>query len=579
MNATELLARFDHLADASDAIPRLRRFILDLAVRGKLVEQDPNDEPASELLKHIKAKLLASREGERQRSSNLPSISESEAPFEIPCGWAWERLGNIGETNIGLTYSPQDVADCGIPVLRSGNIRDGKLDLTELVRVAHKPKPSVMIQDGDLLICARNGSRALVGKVALVEHLTEPTAFGAFMAKFQSDANRYLCYFISSPLFREVINEVNTTTINQLTQNNLRSTLVPIPPLAEQHRIVAKVDELMALCDRLEAAQAEREDRRDRLIRASLHRLNQPADTQSFRAHARFALDNLPRLSTRPEHVPQLRQSILNLAVRGRLVPQDAKDEPVSDLLRRFQAARERLFKDGRIRKQIEVSKLATNEEPFDLPTGWQWVRFGEIIYDSDAGWSPRTESFPRSGDFWGVVKVSAVTWDKFLPEENKQLLPGVTPPAGMQIRRGDFLISRANTSALIAKCVVVENEPTKLVLSDKIVRLDVAAECNRTFLRIVNNHAEHARSYYAQEASGTSLSMKNVSRPAIYGLAIPLPPLAEQNRIVAKADELMTLCDRLEAQLTTTQTESRRLLEAVLHEALSPTTHAKAAK
>lgn len=207
---------------------------------------------------------------------------------------------------------------------------------------------------------------------------------------------------------------------------------------------------------------------------------------------------------------------------------------------------------------------------PFQLPRNWQWICFGELIIDSDAGWSPKSEGFPRTGDNWGVLKVSAVSWDKFLPEENKQLLPKVIPPESAKIHAGDFLISRANTSELVAKSIVVEEEPNKLILSDKTVRLKIADECNKRFLCIVNNHAKYARSYYAEQASGTSLSMQNVSRAVIYELPIPLPPVAEQHRIVAKVDELMTLCDKLENQLTITETDSRRLLEAVLHETLS---------
>lgn len=164
---------------------------------------------------------------------------------------------------------------------------------------------------------------------------------------------------------------------------------------------------------------------------------------------------------------------------------------------------------------------------------------------------------------------MSAVSWDRFLPEENKQLLPGIAPRIGAQINKGDILISRANTSELIAKCVIVDEQPLNLMLSDKIVRLRLADGCDPKYVAIVNNHALHARVHYATEASGTSLSMKNVSRSVIHALPVPLPPLAEQRRIVAKVDELMALCDRLAAQLTISETESRRLLEAVLHEAL----------
>ena len=230
----------------------LRRSVLTLAVQGKLVAQDPKDESAAVLLARL-AEQRAEESGRRKKSQPDLAFTSDEIPFELPSGWAWERLGNIGETNVGLTYSPQDVSDAGIPVLRSSNIQNGKLDFDDLVRVRCEPKQSVMVQDGDLLICARNGSRALVGKVAVIERLKEPAAFGAFMAIYRSEVNQYLYHFIRSPLFRHMIDEVNTTTINQITQSNLRSTLAPIPPLAEQHRIVAKVDHLMALVDELEA--------------------------------------------------------------------------------------------------------------------------------------------------------------------------------------------------------------------------------------------------------------------------------------------------------------------------------------
>ena len=213
---------------------------------------------------------------------------------------------------------------------------------------------------------------------------------------------------------------------------------------------------------------------------------------------------------------------------------------------------------------------ISEESVPFRLPTGWLWVRFGELVEDADAGWSPKSEDFPRSGDNWGVLKVSAVSWDRFLPAENKQLLPGTVPPASAQVHASDFLISRANTSELVAKSVVVAEEPKNLILSDKIVRLQIPENCDKNFLSMVNNHAPYARAYYADEASGTSFSMKNVSRAVIYGLAIPLPPSAEQRRIMTKVDELMALCDLLEAQLIRGQSEASRLLEAVLHHALN---------
>ena len=229
----------------------LRKSILTLAVQGKLCPQDLNEEPAEQLLARL-MKRDTKETGRRKKAQPDLTFTPDEIPYELPHGWAWERLGNIGETNVGLTYSPQDISDVGIPVLRSSNVQNGKLDFDDLVRVTCEPKQSVMVNDRDLLICARNGSKALVGKVAVIEGLKEPAAFGAFMAIYRSEVNQYLYHFIRSPLFRKMIDEVNTTTINQITQNNLRSTLAPIPPYAEQLRIVEKVEQLMALVDALE---------------------------------------------------------------------------------------------------------------------------------------------------------------------------------------------------------------------------------------------------------------------------------------------------------------------------------------
>jgi type I restriction enzyme S subunit len=192
-------------------------------------------------------------------------------------------------------------------------------------------------------------------------------------------------------------------------------------------------------------------------------------------------------------------------------------------------------------------------------------------VAHSDAGWSPKTQDHPRSGDEWGVLKVSAVSWDKFRAWENKQVLPGTEPRLQAEVKQGDFLISRANTAELIARAVLVAEPPFKLMMSDKIVRLRLSADINHRFVWIVNNYADFAREHYIQHASGVSPSMKNVSRDVILSLPLPLPPLAEQHRIVAKVDELMALCDRLEASLTATASTRRRLLDALLAEALAP--------
>lgn len=265
---------FGDLYAVKENVIELRKAILQLAVTGKLVPQNPKNPPASQLLQEVEAeKRRFVKEGKIKASKPLPDIKVEETPFSLPLGWMWIRLGDIGYTNIGLTYTPSDVADTGIPVLRSNNIQNGKLDLSALKRVDVQVKGSVLVQEGDLLICARNGSKALVGKTALITNLPEPMAFGAFMAIFRSRFNRYLLNFINSPLFRKMIDEVNTMTINQITQDNLRSTLCPLPPLAEQRRIVAKIDQLMALCDTLDQDIAAANDKQTELLDAVMSQM------------------------------------------------------------------------------------------------------------------------------------------------------------------------------------------------------------------------------------------------------------------------------------------------------------------
>lgn len=231
----------------------LKKSILQEAVQGKLVPQDQTDEPASELLKRIKAeKEQLIKDGKIKKEKLLPPITEDEIQFEIPDSWQWCKLGELGLSNIGLTYTPTDITNStnGIPVLRSSNIQNNKIDLNDLVRVTTEIKnANLFVEKGDILICARNGSKHLVGKSAIIETLDEPMTFGAFMAIFRSNINKWVKVYLDSPLFKKTLESVNTVTINQITQSNLKNAIIPLPPLAEQRRIVTKVEELMNIVD------------------------------------------------------------------------------------------------------------------------------------------------------------------------------------------------------------------------------------------------------------------------------------------------------------------------------------------
>jgi type I restriction enzyme S subunit len=339
MNPERLLQHFDRISEAPDAIPRLRRFILDLAVRGKLVEQDPNDEPAEELLKRIqgeKARLL--KEGKLRRKQPLQPVNDVTLPFVVPRHWTWLQLCEIGTLSGGMTPSKNrsDYWDGEINWFSPKDIKSDKLVESEL-KITSTGVAETGLQlypVGCLFMVARSGilKRSFPVSINCVEATVNQDL--KVLTPFIKGVERYLQImfqgmtdFILSALVK------TGTTVQSLKYEEFELQPLPFPPLAEQHRIIIKVDELMTLCDQLEAAKTEREQSRDRLVAASLHRLNSPADTaetdapdlparqaDAFRDHARFVFHHLPRLTTRPEHIKQLRQTILNLAVRGKLV-------------------------------------------------------------------------------------------------------------------------------------------------------------------------------------------------------------------------------------------------------------------
>ncbi|UIK18565.1 restriction endonuclease subunit S [Rhizobium leguminosarum] len=569
MNAESLLVHYEKIADAPDAIARLRRFILDLAVRGKLVPQDTNDEPASELQSRLNAVYIseAPEKGGRGRRSAIAAGLIEKPLFDLPPNWVWTPMGGLGETNIGLTYSPADLTQDGYPVLRSNNVQDGKIDLSALVRVRSRPKSTVMVQVGDMLICARNGSRALVGKAALLEELPEPMAFGAFMAIFRSPINGYLHLFVSSPTFRQAIDEVNTNTINQLTQGNLKSTLVSLPPLAEQHRIVAKVDELMALCDQLEAARAAREATRDRLAAASLARLNTP-DVETFADDAHFALDALPALTARPDQIKQLRQTILNLAVRGKLVPQDPKDEPAEELLKRIAEERDELVKSKVIRRDGLLDPVLATEHPFAIPATWSWARIGDVVHFTQYGTSQKSHPSEKGVPVltMGNVQDGRVVWsnEKRIPEDSSDL-------PDLYLRKYDLLYNRTNSAELVGKTGIYIGEDRKRTFASYLIRLRPSLRWSAPhFINLAMNTSVFRETQIVPLIKKQT-GQANVNGSALKNMLVPLPPLAEQHRIIAKVDELTSLCDRLETSLTTADDTRRELLDALLAKALAP--------
>ena len=426
-----------------------------------------------------------------------------EVPFDIPDSWEWVRLGNIGETNIGLTYKPSDVTSDGVPVLRSNNIQNGQIDYSELLYVSCAVPERAYAHKGDILICARNGSHALVGKSAIVD--ADGMAFGAFMAIYRSSCNPYIQLFINSYLFRGQLEGATTTTINQVTQEMLKRQLCPLPPIQEQLRIVQKYTELQPLI----AAYSNAYDKAQILSIAF------------------------------PE---ALKKSILQEAVQGKLIPQDSSDEPAEALLERIRAEKRRLIKEGKIKKDKHesvifrrdnshyeklngVERCIDDELPFEIPPQWCWVRFeSTITLLSGTDFAP--DEYNSAGK--GIAYITGAS-----NIVDSQILVNRWTETPRQIAHaGDvLLVCKGSGYGKTVICNIAQAHIARQIMAvQKSDLLDM--QYVKLFLD---------SSFDLLKAKGQG-AIPGIDRTSVLHLLFPLPPLAEQHRIVQRIEELLPL-------------------------------------
>jgi type I restriction enzyme S subunit len=520
MNADRLLAHYEQIADAPDAIARLRRFILDLAVRGKLVPQDPDDEPASELLKQF--------------------AGEQQDQVGVPTSWRAFRIGSVLNFQYGKGLKASERLDKGpVPVFGSNGI----------VGFTDKPltqKPSIVV-----------GRKGSAGALNLCEGDSWTTD---------------VAYYVEAPSFLDIrfmfhaLAALNLDKLGKgvkpgLSRSEAYSQRIAIPPMMEQRRIVVKIDELMALCDQLEAARAEREASRDRLAAASLARLNTPAP-ETFEDDARFALDALPALTSRPDQIKALRQTILNLAIRGKLVLQDPNDEPASELLKRIAEAKAELKKktgDARIKVEPDPTH---GDIAMQLPSGWAVQSFENLFLFIDY----RGNTPPKTDEGIPLITAKNIRMG-YLNREPREFISRSTFKTWMTRgfpEIGDLFFT---TEAPLANvCLNDIEEP--FALAQRAICFQPYGKIDTKFLMFALM-SDLMQSLIDKHATG--MTAKGIKAANLKPLPIPVAPLAEQHRIVAKVDELMALCDQLEASLTNATSTRSRLLNALLAEALMP--------
>ena len=560
MNQGTFFENFELLADAPNGVQKLRELILLLAVQGKLVPQDPNDEPASVLLEQIKAeKDILVREKKIKRSRALPSIDLQKIPYELPYNWEWVRLGDVGH-------------DCG-------QKKPDKI-FTYIDVSAINKEQGIISDDVDILEPSEAPSRArkLVSKgsviyatvrpyllnIAIIDKQFEPepivsTAF-AVLHPYSGILNKYLYYYLRSrPFITYVESEMIGMAYPAINDGKLYMGLVPIPPFEEQKRIVSKVDQLMALCDQLEARQQKKHEKRILLNNAALDKLLTAPTPEEFAQHWQRVCDNFDLLYNAPETVGQLQQAILQLAVQGKLVAQNPGDEPAAVLLEEIKNEKERLVNDKKISKIKSLPPIKENEISYELPKKWIWTRLGEALIKITDGTHHSPPNGPK-GEFKYItaknikskgINLSNITYvSKTVHEE---IYSRCNPEPGniLYIKDGAttgiVTINDLNEQFSMLSSVALLKNPSKIY--------------NRYLLYVLRS--PYFYSLMRNDMSGVAITRVTLTK--LNRALIPLAPFEEQKRIVAKVDQLMAFCDELEAGLVQAHKDGSRLMEAVV--------------
>ena len=545
-----LLQQFELLATASGGVVRLRELILSLAVRGHLVRQDPGDEPATELVARIfKQKEALICAGIIKRDRPLLPIEPEDVPFDIPKAWCWIRLGGI--TNYGAPKKAGELAP-NTWVLDLEDIEKSTGRLVHRARRAERPALSDKnaFELGDVLY---GKLRPYLNKVLVAD---EPGVCTTELIPFRCFGDWNPGYFkvaLSSPMFLEYVNARSYgMKMPQLGTDDARNAVLPLPPLPEQARIVARVDELMRLCEALEAQGRLEAEQHARLLGTLLGTLTDSSTPEELAANWQRVADHFDLLLDRPEAVDALEQTLLQLAVRGLLVPQDSNQEPgVKNSHRSLTTAEE---------------PIGEAELPFDVPANWRWVRLGsqaELI-NGDRG-----KNYPNRAEYvvTGVpfINTGHIEPDGTLSQDSMHHLTRAKFESlrSGKTRSGDLVYCLRG--ATLGKTAIVEYPEGAIASSLVILRFKESVNRKFAYLFLTSPFGRELIRRFDNGSAQPNLAASSVAR-----YVMPLPPLEEQSRIVARAAELRRLCADLRQRLAASQTTQSHLAEALVDTAVA---------
>lgn len=548
-------------------IKKLRELILELAVRGKLVPQDPNDEPASELLKRIaaeKAELV--KQGKIKKQKPLPEISEEEKPFELPEGWEWVTFSHLGYFFGGKTPSKMKDEYWGgtIPWVTPKDMKTNLIvDSEDKVTPLALEDGLTKVSPGSILFVARSGILRRIFPVAITSIECTVNQDIKVLSPFFSDISYYILLMMNG--FERYIIENLTktgTTVESLLFEDFISHPFMIPPFAEQNRILSTVKKLMSLCDQLEQQSLTTLDAHQQLVETLLGTLTDSQNAEELAENWARISEHFDTLFTTEASVDALKQTILQLAVMGKLVPQDPNDEPASELLKRIAQEKAQLVKEGKIKKQKPLPPLSDEEKPFELPEGWEWCRLNDIsskITDGDHKTPPRiAEGYKllsakniRDGylDYNNCDYISAIDYEKSrercLPEKGDLLIVSVGGTIGRSSLIKDCSDFALVRSVAIIKPLLIEPEYLKLAMDSKLLQ------------SMIHSHK--------RGGAQPCLYLGEISK-----FLFPTPPLAEQRNIVNKVSILMEKCRFLFLGLQSAQQTQLHVADALTDAAIN---------
>ena len=482
----------------------LKNSILQLAIQGKLVEQRPEEGTAGELFARIqeeKQRLI--KAGKIKKEKALPEIAEEEKPFEIPESWMWIRVGNCGSWGSGATPSRTNLEyyNGTIPWLKTGDLNDGVVVKTpEHITQLALEKTSVRLNPVGSVLMAMYG--ATIGKLGIlgIEATTNQACCACI--PYEGIYNKYLFYFLMA--FRNKFIKMGEGGAQpNISKEKIVNTLFSLPPFAEQKRIVVKIEELLPYIDRYEQAWGKLEQ-----------------------FNSRFPED--------------MKKSLLQYAIQGKLVEQRPEEGTAEELFAQIQAEKQQLIKAGKIKKEKPLPEITEDEKPFEIPESWMWVRLGfltELITSGSRDWA---KYYSDNGDiFLRMGNLSKNSFDLRLDKVQRVTLPENTEGKRTALRPGDLLFSITGDVGMLG--LIPDNFGPAFINQHTAMLRFMPLEKNKYIPYLLLT--DYAQKFY----NGNQHGIKNSFRlDSISLLPVPLPPLAEQKRIVEKLEQLLPLCERL---------------------------------